>query len=311
VLHSFRSSWLAYSALLLFVFSGAAASRAAIPLQNATATFSQTSFGGSPVAQAIDGNLGSTNGWAIYEGPTDCCGALPGHTNSQIAVFETASDISFAGGAHLTFTLQHLFFTGAHTIGRFRLSATTDSRSTFADGLSSGGDVSAAWTVLAPSSASASNGTTLSVLGDNSILAGGANPQTSIYTVTAFTSLVGITGVRLEVLADGSFPDLGPGRNSNGNFALTEFQLDASSLLGDHNRDGTVDAADYVVWKKTDGQPPGYNLWRTHFGEPNDNGSGGGENTTVPEPATIVMLVLVSEFRLSSACRLSYAVHIG
>src|SRR5262249_14943677 len=53
--------------------------------------------------------------------------------------------------------------------------------------------------------------------------------------------------------------------------------------LGDYNRDGTVDAADYVVWRKTlgrnglalaaDGDANGlvnnadYNIWRAHFGQ--------------------------------------------
>jgi hypothetical protein len=155
------------------VFNSASTTHAAIPLQNATATFSQTSFGGKPVGQAIDGSLGSDNGWAIYEGPTDCCGAIPGSTNPQIAVFETASDISIAGGASLTITLQQLFTSAGHNLGRFRLSATTDARSAFADGLASGGDVTAAWTVLAPLSANSTNGATLTILGDNSILAGG------------------------------------------------------------------------------------------------------------------------------------------
>ena len=116
------------SFVILLVLTRASATWAAIPLQNATATFSQTSFGGDPVGQAIDGSLGDHNGWAIYEGPTDCCGDIPGQTNPQIAVFETVSDVNVAGGAPLTFTLQHLFYIGTHNIGRFRLSATTDAR---------------------------------------------------------------------------------------------------------------------------------------------------------------------------------------
>ena len=31
--------------------------------------------------------------------------------------------------------------------------------------------------------------------------------------------------------------------------------------MGDFNGDGTVDAADYVVWRKTDGTPLGYDTW--------------------------------------------------
>ena len=41
----------------------------------------------------------------------------------------------------------------------------------------------------------------------------------------------------------------------------------AAGLPGDFNNNGTVDAADYVVWRKTDGTPADYNTWRTNFGQ--------------------------------------------
>jgi hypothetical protein len=37
-------------------------------------------------------------------------------------------------------------------------------------------------------------------------------------------------------------------------------------LPGDYNLDGTVDAADYVVWRKSDGTQGGYNAWRNNYG---------------------------------------------
>jgi hypothetical protein len=71
-------------------------------------------------------------------------------------------------------------------------------------------------------------------------------------------------------------------------------------LAGDYNDDGTVDAADYVVWRKS-GLPlanetdePGvnnqgdYNVWRSQFGE-SGLGSGG---SAVPEPATWISALL-------------------
>ena len=37
-------------------------------------------------------------------------------------------------------------------------------------------------------------------------------------------------------------------------------------LPGDFNHDGKVDAADYVMWRKNDGTPAGYDTWRANFG---------------------------------------------
>ena len=36
---------------------------------------------------------------------------------------------------------------------------------------------------------------------------------------------------------------------------------------GDFNRDGTVDAADYVLWRRTGGSQDDYETWRAHFGQ--------------------------------------------
>jgi formylglycine-generating enzyme required for sulfatase activity len=70
--------------------------------------------------------------------------------------------------------------------------------------------------------------------------------------------------------------------------------------VGDYNDDGTVDAADYVVWRKTDGTPEGFATWRAHFGQTTGTGSAASANATVPEPATLVMLIVVVAGGLSS-----------
>jgi hypothetical protein len=71
---------------------------------------------------------------------------------------------------------------------------------------------------------------------------------------------------------------------------------------GDYNDDGTVDAADYVMWRKLNGTSTDlpndpnplpidmdqYNTWRAQFGE-SGSGSGG---TAVPEPSTIALVVI-------------------
>ncbi|MCI0332281.1 MAG: autotransporter-associated beta strand repeat-containing protein [Planctomycetes bacterium] len=74
---------------------------------------------------------------------------------------------------------------------------------------------------------------------------------------------------------------------------------------GDFNDDGTVDGADYVLWRKVNGTvydlpnddnivgPVGaahYALWLNHFGE-TESGSGG-QNGAVPEPSAAALAVL-------------------
>lgn len=194
-----------------------------VPLQNATATFTQVDF---LVSESIDGLLTPTSGphggWAV--------GNPGGGANASTAVFETVSDIGFGGGTLLSLTLTQLYTGSSYALGRFRLSITTDNRSTFADGLDNGGDVTATWSVLSLTSLSASSGATLTVQGDSSVLVSGTLPATDIYTFSAVTGVTGITGIRLEALADASLPGGGPGRGFNGNFVLTEFALTATAI---------------------------------------------------------------------------------
>jgi hypothetical protein len=70
-----------------------------------------------------------------------------------------------------------------------------------------------------------------------------------------------------------------------------------SDLPGDFNHDSTVDAADYIVWRKNPGgiyTSNDYNIWRANFGQPAGSGSSTVANAAVPEPSTLVMLVLAA-----------------
>ena len=80
---------------------------------------------------------------------------------------------------------------------------------------------------------------------------------------------------------------------------LYDLALSASSILtGDYNHDGVVDAADYVVWRKglgTTFTQNDYNVWRANFGKTASgagSGSGSIANAAVPEPTTLVFLML-------------------
>jgi hypothetical protein len=85
-------------------------------------------------------------------------------------------------------------------------------------------------------------------------------------------------------------------RLTNAPLAPSEF-LFASAvapLEGDYNEDGKVDAADYVVWRKTgiNGQQ-GYDTWRANFGRM-AMPPGSGATVAVPEPATVLFCLLAA-----------------
>lgn len=86
------------------------------------------------------------------------------------------------------------------------------------------------WQILSPETAESSGGSTLTTLDDDSVLAGGANPRHDVYEITALTNATGITAVRLEALTHASLPGGGPGRHSNSNFVLSEFEAAAVSI---------------------------------------------------------------------------------
>jgi gluconolactonase len=79
--------------------------------------------------------------------------------------------------------------------------------------------------------------------------------------------------------------------------------------LGDYNGDGLVDSADYIVWRDTLGTAANlsadgngnriidatdYDVWRAHFGQSVGSGSANNVNATVPEPATILLMVFAA-----------------
>jgi len=173
-------------ALLAFLFChsalGGVASATPIAMQNATATYSQPEYltntpGGFFVAQAIDGLLyDDLNGWAIGRPPYYGAAA----TQAESAVFQTTQNVGYTYGTALTFKMYFFHFNAGHNLGNFRFSVTTDDRSTYADGLSTNGNVAATWTVLHPSSATTDGSLSLGMDSDGSILASGDNPATSI-----------------------------------------------------------------------------------------------------------------------------------
>ncbi len=104
-----------------------------------------------------------------------------------------------------------------------------------------------------------------------------------LLTVRLDTSTAGVKNGQISFVTNDS------GENPF-NFSITGAVT--AILLGDYNRDGSVNAGDYVLWRKTLGQtgipsfsgadgsgngsigPEDYNIWRSHFGSTLGVGSG-------------------------------------
>jgi len=101
----------------------------------------------------------------------------------------------------------------------------------------------------------------------------------------------GTASVRVTAGATGMFNTSG---SQSAFFDDLSLMLAAAGLTGDYNNDGTVDAADYVVWRKTDiGGQQGYDDWRANFGAMNPGSGSGLGSAAVPEP-TCSMLTAVA-----------------
>ena len=223
---------------------------AAVILQNATATHSQSTY---DVGEAINQTLAGTNdGWAID----------PLQGSDVIAVFETASNTPDFGGKgsrlsfHMIFAKTNNFF-----LGSFRLWVTTVDRAMFADGMSTGGDIGAdgIWNRLDLAASATSSVGSLNEEDNGSFFIDDATGVGS-YDLVFDTPLEKITGVKLEALTDNRLPGEGPGLN-NGNFVLTEFEMSVEpgqeTKLTFQNPTATFSQSMYSVSEAVDGNTTG------------------------------------------------------
>jgi hypothetical protein len=79
-------------------------------------------------------------------------------------------------------------------------------------------------------------------------------------------------------------------------------------IAGDFDADDDVDAADFVLWRRllnsnvlaADGNQDGqinsadYAVWRAHLGQTAGSGVGVGANAAVPEPASLLLLIVAA-----------------
>jgi glycoprotein endo-alpha-1,2-mannosidase len=137
----------------------------------------------------------------------------------------------------------------------------------------------------------------------------------NILMVSTFNEWHEDTQIEPTIVANATSSDNGAGSYTQG-FSYSGYgnlYLDllraATALAGDFNRDGTVDAADYVIWRDTlsqavmpfsgaDGDGDGsvdnddYNVWRANFGATAGSLAGVPANAAAPEPAAKMLLVL-------------------
>jgi hypothetical protein len=112
-----------------------------------------------------------------------------------------------------------------------------------------------------------------------------------------------------DIYLDIQFTSWGAGNGSGGEFTYLRAEPPGPGPTGDYNGNQVVDAADYTLWRDTFGQtadPRGsgadgiadgmideqdYAFWKLHFGEIVSGGSGGLTATSVPEPASWLLLL--------------------
>ncbi|MCE9592738.1 MAG: PSD1 and planctomycete cytochrome C domain-containing protein [Planctomycetes bacterium] len=87
------------------------------------------------------------------------------------------------------------------------------------------------WAEASLASASSSGGATLTIQPDGSALASGTNPPMDDFTLTLRTQATDLRLVALEALTDERLPNARVGRAHNGNAVLTDFEVDAVSLV--------------------------------------------------------------------------------
>jgi hypothetical protein len=110
---------------------------------------------------------------------------------------------------------------------------------------------------------------------------------------TTSTTISGMIQLSNVPLVAGDTIDLAVGNGGDGFFSdNTPVNLQiVPALSGDFNHNGVVDAADYPVWRKTDGNSAGYNLWRAHFGQSSGSGLGESAAAAVPEATSALLLI--------------------
>jgi hypothetical protein len=111
----------------------------------------------------------------------------------------------------------------------------------------------------------------------------------SSFDILDWGSLVGtFSSIQLPTLASGLQ------WNTSQLYTTGVLSVASAGIPGDFNHDNSVDAADYVYWRKNALTSADYNLWRGHYGQTAGSGAGTNANVAVPEPEILLQLVLLA-----------------
>jgi WD40 repeat protein/mono/diheme cytochrome c family protein len=133
-----------------------------------------------------------------------------------------------------------------------------------------------AWAPVVVDPARSTNGTgggAIEVMDDKSVFVSGMSNKKGEYVLTAETDLTGVTGFKIEALTDSRLPGMGPGRAPNGNFVITEFEVeiapksapDQKTKVELQNAKADYSQGGFDVGQAIDGQhPEGVNGWAIH-----------------------------------------------
>jgi hypothetical protein len=138
-------------------------------------------------------------------------------------------------------------------------------------------------------------------------LLGGALDVSLInYTPVAGNSFTVLTaGLISGNFDDINLPALTPGLVWAVSKTNTSLTLTVNSA--DFNKDGKVDAADYVYWRKTNGPAGDYTLFVRNFGNTRGGELGAGSigDSPVPEPTAAILLLIGLPFAIGRRARKS------
>jgi T5SS/PEP-CTERM-associated repeat protein len=247
---------------------------------------------------SADGNVSAGNVLRVWDGGTVI---LAGGTLTAKGIQHTdGGAFNFTGG-----TLRVETFTGnlTNSGGTLAPGAPTGTTNVTGDYAQNSGTL--AIELASPSSfdklvvtGTLTAGGTLSV----SLLGGYSPAAGATFDILDWTNLVGTFSTLQLPPLSGSLT-----WNTTALYTSGVLAVAGAGLVGDYNSNGSVDAADYIVWRKTLGQsgsglpadgdgdgmidPGDYDVWRTNFGRT----AGGGAALTValvPEPEALFILVI-------------------